>query len=504
MEAIARSVREFVLPLEPSGDLDASLSSYLEEDAAALGTRLHGRIQKRLAREHPGLQCERSVSNPFQRTEFECLVRGRLDVFLPGPVPILEEIKTTFQPKALLKALDTAIEHPFAQQIRMYAWLLVQAGEPVPACRLRVVSLESYALDASLRLFQTRRDVDFLLSVPALREQLETVGSEVNLSALTREVLGMEAHSGIRQQRRYQVLLNALGKAWERVRNPAQALACFERSEQPPARERRTRILAAQEKFEEACRLALEVGEAPRDVGEERFARKFMERRRKVTPAFHAWLQAHPEPSLPSDLHLEVVPHSEGVERAALEAARAEGWEGFFAENHLWRALFGLAFWDPFFAAVPGAFQHRFQNAPLDFGRPDFYLYRQTALDQRLAELGASQDLSGELLAVADQKWGLAHAYLNWRHLQRAHLEAVLARIEPRQLAAVLRVMVRNPRAFDSGFPDLFLYRPGTAEWQLWEVKGPGDQLRPEQEFWQRTFVGLGCRAQVVRVKYRL
>ena len=141
MPSISRSVREFVLPLEPCGSLDASLSFQMEEDAAAQGTRLHGKVQKRLAREHPELQSERTVLWRFEEGEFECLLRGRIDVFIPGMAPIVEEIKTTFRPQALLQALEADPEHPFAQQARMYAWILAQTGDEVPACRLRVISL---------------------------------------------------------------------------------------------------------------------------------------------------------------------------------------------------------------------------------------------------------------------------------------------------------------------------------------------------------------------------
>ncbi|MDP2877233.1 MAG: hypothetical protein Q8O00_13685 [Holophaga sp.] len=141
MPRITRSVRDFVLPLEPSGSLDASLSFQLEEDAAALGIRLHTKVQKRLAQEHAELQSERTVLRTLEHDDFECLVRGRVDVLIPGVVPILEEIKTTFQPQGLLRALEANPFHPFAQQVRMYAWLLIQTSETAPTCRLRVISL---------------------------------------------------------------------------------------------------------------------------------------------------------------------------------------------------------------------------------------------------------------------------------------------------------------------------------------------------------------------------
>lgn len=139
MHLLPLSVRDFITPLVPTGSLDASLSYQLQEDAAQQGTRLHTRIQKRLGREHPELRSEEHVQWSFERPGFTCLVRGRLDVLLPGTV--LEEIKTTYQAPGLLRSLAADPLHPFAQQVRMYAWILMQRGEEIPSCRLRVVSL---------------------------------------------------------------------------------------------------------------------------------------------------------------------------------------------------------------------------------------------------------------------------------------------------------------------------------------------------------------------------
>jgi len=366
-----------------------------------------------------------------------------------------------------------------------------------------IIRYEAYAIEPGLRSFERREDVDFLLSLRELREQLEEVTDEAELDRLTGRALSMEGHPGVRQQRRFQGLLNELGRAWERMKRPDRALACYGRSERPPARERRTRITAGLGDLEEACRMAVALAEAPREVGEARFARSFLERQRKRIPAIEPWLRAHPGPAALPEERLELPRHPSGsVERAALEAAENQGWKGFFAENHLWRALFGLALWNELFAPVPGAFQHRFQNGPLDLGRADFYARRRAIIDARLDALGSCHQLAEELLAVADQKWGVANAFLSWRHLERADLAQALARIEAPVLVEILRAMVQNPLAFDSGFPDLFLYRPDSRSWKLWEVKGPGDSLRPEQEWWLQRFRSLGCTAEVVWIRY--
>ena len=362
---------------------------------------------------------------------------------------------------------------------------------------------EAYVLDTEHRLFQSRTDVDFLLSAAVLREAFELAAATEDRSAmqvLTERVLAMEPHPGMRQQRRYHRLLNVLGQAWERREDTERALDCFRRSELPPARERVVRLTAKVGHGEEACRLAEGIADAPLDPGEERFARIFLRRHARHVPAAARWLERHPQPGPVPERHL-VLDFQGPVELAVLEAARTEGWEGFFAENVLWNALFGLAFWDVLFAPVPGAFQHRFQAAPLDVGQPEFYERREALFEARLAELREGRAFAERILDTARRKWGIANAFLAWRHLSPEMLQAAATRLPPPLAAAILGTMARNPRAFGSGFPDLFLFRPEGPEWALWEVKGPGDSLRPEQERWLRRFRQLGAEAWVVWVE---
>lgn len=136
----ALSVTSFVTPLEPSGSLDASLSFRLDEDAMAQGARLHARVQKRLIRENACTRSEVPIQFRLECEDFSCLVRGRMDVLIPSPW-VVEEIKTTYQPAALLRDLEADGQHIFAQQARMYAWIQGRQTGEVVACRLRVMSL---------------------------------------------------------------------------------------------------------------------------------------------------------------------------------------------------------------------------------------------------------------------------------------------------------------------------------------------------------------------------
>ena len=361
------------------------------------------------------------------------------------------------------------------------------------------VRYEAYPLEPGCRMFQTRAEVDFLLALDGLRTELEAGG---DLAAVTGRLLAMERCPGIRAQRRYHRLLNELGRAWERAGEVGQALDCYRHGALPPARERTVRILSAQGRSQEAAAMALAMAEAPQDPGEARLARRFLERLAPRELPAARWLERHPpDPPVP-EVRLRLPRHPSGsVEQAALEAARAaSGWNGFQTENTLWNALYGLAFWDILFAPVPGAFQHRFQSAPADLRQPEFHARRAPAIAARMAELAEPGGPARIILPVLERKRGVANAFVNWRRLLPGQVEIALDTLPPAALLAVLGELAPNPWAFRSGFPDLFLHRQGRC--RLWEVKGPGDSLRPEQERWLKRLNRSGVEAQVARVEY--
>ncbi len=358
------------------------------------------------------------------------------------------------------------------------------------------VRFEAYPVDPACRLFGSRREVDVLFALDDLRAAFE--GGQ-DLAFLTRDLLAMEQYPGIRPQRRYHRLLGDVGREWERRGDSATALECFRRCALPPARERTARILMAQARLPEAAEVALAMAAGPADCAEERAARRILQRLARRDPGAARWVAEHPPDPPPPALRLEVPRHPSGsVERAAL--ASAAGWSGFHTENTLWNALFGLAFWDVLFAPVPGAFQHRFQSAPADLRDPAFFARRREAIEARLRELEPPGAAARLIRAVAGGKRGVANAFVNWRALPPEHLEAALGALPQPALLAVLRAMAPNPSAWRSGFPDLFLHREG--ECMLWEVKGPGDALRPEQERWLAIFNRAGLAARVAWVRY--
>ena len=366
---------------------------------------------------------------------------------------------------------------------------------------------EAYPLDPGARLFQARADVDFLLDLGRLRErwaEAEADDDRAALVQLTDVLLATSPRPGVRQQRRFHHLLGDLGRAWERRGERARALACYETCRLPPARERRVRLLAAAGQLRRAAEQAAAMAEAPWDVGEERFAGRFLRRLARDHNLAAAWVLTHPAPEPVPQVTLRLPRHPSGsVEQAVLAAAAADGWQGWFTENALWRGLFGLAFWEILFAPLPGAFQHRFQAAPADLAGPEFFERRRPAIAARLAALAEPGAFAREILATAAAKRGLANVLVAWRALPPELLEGVLAALPGAAAVDLLAAMAPNPLAFASGFPDLFLVRPDPPRCKLWEVKGPGDTLRPEQERWLRHFNRAGIEARVARVVFR-
>jgi hypothetical protein len=206
---------------------------------------------------------------------------------------------------------------------------------------------------------------------------------------------------------------------------------------------------------------------------------------------------------------IELPPPSPGartaIEDRVLLALAAAGRPSFFAENWLWRTLFGLAFWDVVFADVPGAFVHPFQAAPLDLEEPSFRPRRAARIAERLREIAARDDLAAWLLPVWECHRATSNRLVVGEEWARPHLALALETLHGWQLAAVCDRLAHHLGRFALGLPDLYAL-PGPevrrGQLSLLEVKGPGDQLRPEQRGWLRYLAAAGIPAGVLRVAW--
>ncbi|MDP2361345.1 MAG: VRR-NUC domain-containing protein [bacterium] len=207
------------------------------------------------------------------------------------------------------------------------------------------------------------------------------------------------------------------------------------------------------------------------------------------------------------------------VEEWALEHFRAEGWQGLHAENLLLKALVGLAAWDLVFAPVPGAFLHRYQAAPLDWGRPGFLERRAEAWRRLGLRLRRERHRAGVRERLRS-KAGLENPLVAWSVLiepgisAQAHsspvawrrgLEVLLAALPGPLLAQFAQRLLEHPAECGHGLPDLLLWREDTSgvlrDWRLVEVKGPGDRLSLAQQLWLDWLLARGLPVELLMIE---
>jgi hypothetical protein len=363
---------------------------------------------------------------------------------------------------------------------------------------LGIVTYERYELRVEHRLFDSRLAIDHAMALRRLRHEVMTLlasgdfpGALDHARAVRAAIEGWHAQS----RRHADLILVEVAREAERRAQAEEALALYAAALAPPARERRARLLAGLGHAEQALALCAEIAAEPRDETEVIFAATFSERLRRQP----GQKRGRPRPIRYQDLRL---PREAGVavEVQALRALAAGGRPGIYAENWLWKSLFGLAFWDIVFQPQPGVFCHPFQFGPLDLSTPDFRRRRAAAIDERLAELHALSTGASRLLEVYDRKVGVANALVSWHGGSREQIEFALGHLPGSALAAICERLSRDLGRYRRGLPDLFLAGGAGESFELWEVKAPGDQLRPEQIAWLAYLEEQGISAGVLRL----
>ncbi len=363
---------------------------------------------------------------------------------------------------------------------------------------LGVASYWPYALSRAQRVFPSRNAVDAYRQADALAERHALWQDQRDcdtLRTLAADALELvsDADSVVRRIHR---LRNRIARDCERAGLPETALAIYSQSEQHPARERSLRVLEAQGATDEALAFASRVLAKPWCEDEQTAVTTI---RQRLLRRRHGIRVARPRDRFITR-EMRLPPDAGRVERRAAEALQAEGWLwARHVENALFNGLFGLAFWDELFAALPGAFHHPFQAGPADMFRSDFQLRRRPALEHRLQQLAAC-NLEAELLRMHSRCAGYQCRWIDWRVITPTLVQGAVRCIPFRHLVAVWRRLLFDPRENRRGQPDLVLLGECAGQYQLWEVKGPGDALQPHQRRWLNYLCDIGAPAGVLNV----
>jgi hypothetical protein len=367
---------------------------------------------------------------------------------------------------------------------------------------LGVLKFEKYLLTHEHRLFPDRQSVeecfDLLQHVHLI--QVLLYESQIDEAEVLGQAIKVKAgdYSG-RNQRIAHRAFNNLGRDLERAKRLGLALEYFQLSKVPPARERRVRILFQQGLLDDARILCQAIQEDAQDETELEFAPRFL---RKIHKKQGQKLAPEKRKSRQTVALFLIRDSSLNIETQVLNALAEQQREGYHCENGLWLTLFGLSFWEVIYTPIPGAFEHPFQYGPLDLHETSFRKDRDALVQSRLAFLRTAEpsDLAQALLKTYDHKFGLANSFVSWDSWSREELERVIEAIGGSKLSLIFDRLSRDIRRYRRGFPDLFLFTKSGFE--LYEVKGPGDQLRPEQRSWLDFFAKNGIEAFVARVEW--
>ena len=103
-------------------------------------------------------------------------------------------------------------------------------------------------------------------------------------------------------------------------------------------------------------------------------------------------------------------------------------------------------------------------------------------------------------MKVYDEKKDIANRLVSLaRRVYAADLELALSRLAGKHLAWVFDRLSRDLPRYRRGFPDLFVVSGDEPGFELYEVKAPGDQLRPEQRAWIDHLNEGGLPASILR-----
>ncbi|TNF27878.1 MAG: VRR-NUC domain-containing protein [Deltaproteobacteria bacterium] len=360
---------------------------------------------------------------------------------------------------------------------------------------------ERYKIDKETRLFDSRKTVNQSMKFHEAREACY-VAMEIGAfdEALDLwKIMGKNKGSISSLSRKFKDYSDQLGRHFERIGDNNQALECYKKSNSSFAKERTIRLLTEIGELEKAIRLFKKMSKSPSNFDEIDFVRKFSKKLSRLT---EKEFQISQEWNFIEE-RWEIKKSSQlNVEEMVVKELKKKKIHALHTENWFWNSLLGLAFWDIIFKPIPGVFHHPFQRGPTDLFHPeDFYNSRKEQIEKRLKSIGTGK-YSKQILKTAKAKFKTANYLVAWNYMDFGFLERTLDTFPPTKLEAILRRQLSELRRNSSGLPDVFCIDQ-SGHPKLYEVKGPGDQLRPNQRAWLSFMSEIGLDCSVLWVKYK-
>jgi hypothetical protein len=293
----------------------------------------------------------------------------------------------------------------------------------------------------------------------------------------------------------FQKLQLRIGRYFEQRKNYEAAVEVFGQTEIVPSRERKARCLVKLGYIEEAKSTCHEMLESPQNVDEEYFAEYFLKtiEGKKNKKQTTDWLKTADE------ITIDRIYRNQ-VEFGSIEYYLDLGFSAGFSENHTWRTLFGLLFWEIIFDPSLVSFHHPFQRRPSDLHLPEFYEKRKEQIHSLLDSFEDKDDLMVYLWNNFQKNEGLANPFAVWVEEIWEMVRVMVVQIDLELLKRVMVKIAENIVENSRGLPDLLVWSDG--HYEFVEIKSPNDTLSNQQLFWLRFFKEIGINAKVLRVKF--
>lgn len=283
-----------------------------------------------------------------------------------------------------------------------------------------------------------------------------------------------------------------LGARLEQDGFSCQAFEVYSHTTGHPARERTCRILLSMKETAKAKQLLEEMIINPSTDEELLFAEDLHARKFGGRPLSKLTHLLRSAPMIRIDEAFR-----DSAEKAAAVHFQTRGDRAYRTENHLWKSLFGLLFWDQLQGANGETKHNEFERRPTQLVDGSFFRKNEAAIYSQLSSLHSGTALS-HLESVIKAHEGEPNGVFRWRGDTLTLIQVLLEHSSPQALEAILLRMARDPGNNMTGFPDLMVI--GETELRFVEIKAEGDQIRRHQLVQLQALEKAGFSVEIVRI----
>jgi hypothetical protein len=363
---------------------------------------------------------------------------------------------------------------------------------------LGLIQFETHDDDKLVARFNTRKDAEdkwFITDQNDLFNQLKDIVEPLEIYDWILNVNNSVNDLSEIAKPSYERLVIKIGAFLEKNKHLEESISVYKLTEQVPSRERQARILHKLNLNDEALALCYLMIDEPKNADERFFAsdlvNKIQSKKRISKKSTTSWLHQSDSITISEEYRGQ-------VELGTIAYFNEEGMNAVFAENHLWRAIFGLIFWDIVFDPALVAFHHPFQRRPSDLYLPDFYQKRKELIISHLDSFQEIHQLLTYMGECYENKFGIANPFVVWLEEIWLMVRKAVEVIELDSLKKILLEMSKNLVENLRGFPDLFVWNEKS--YTFIEVKSPTDNLSNQQLYWLQYFEEIGVKSKVLRV----